>query len=130
MSLATGSFAFSLRLRPEFGSLLRRRLRLWLSDIGASESETYDVLLAVSEAVTNAIQHAQEPRRDRVDVEAGLVGDLVTVLIRDYGAWENEPQRDNGGRGLPLMRALMDAVAVESVADGTSVKLQRRLALN
>lgn len=127
-SVVAASFAFSLRPKPEFGSLLRRRLRLWLRESGATESETFAVLLAVSEAVTNAIQHPRERRRPWVDVEGRLVDDLVTVRVRDYGGWERPPVRDEGGgRGIPLMRAMMDAVEVERAAEGTSVTLQRRL---
>jgi anti-sigma regulatory factor (Ser/Thr protein kinase) len=129
-TVASGSFAFSLRPEPESGSLLRRRLRLWLRESGATESETFAVLLAVSEAVTNAIQHPQKRRRPWVDVEARLVDDLVTVRVRDYGGWERRPVRDEGGRGLPLMRAMMDIVEVERAAEGTSVTLQRQLMLN
>jgi serine/threonine-protein kinase RsbW len=129
-TIASASFAFSLRPKPEFGSLLRRRLRLWLRESGADESETFAVLLAVSEAVTNAIQHPQKRRRPWVDVEARLVDDLVTVRVRDYGAWERHTVRDEGGRGLPLMQAMMDKVEVERGAEGTSVTLERHLMLN
>src|SRR5262245_52416186 len=125
-TIAAGSFAFSLRPKAEFGSLLRRRLRLWLRENGASESETFAVLLAVSGAFTNAIQHPQKRRRPWVDAEARLVGSLLTVRVRDYGGWEHRSQRDEGGRGLPLMRAMMDKVEVEH-AEGTSVTLRRRL---
>jgi anti-sigma regulatory factor (Ser/Thr protein kinase) len=37
---------------------------------------------------------------------------------------------DVGGRGLPLMRAMMDSVEVERAAEGTSLTLQRRLKLD
>jgi anti-sigma regulatory factor (Ser/Thr protein kinase) len=129
-TIASASFAFSLRPKPEFGSLLRRRLRLWLRESGATESETFAVLLAVSEAVTNAIQHPQDRGRPWVDVEARLVDDFVTVRVRDYGGWERQPVRDEDGRGLPLMRAMMDAVEIERGAEGTSVTLKRHLMLN
>jgi anti-sigma regulatory factor (Ser/Thr protein kinase) len=122
-------FALSLPPRPEFSGLLRRRLRLWLTTLDANEREAYEVVLAVSEAVSNAIEHPQRPRPPRVDVDAKIVGDLVIVRVRDHGTWRGEPSRKERGRGFPLMQALMDAVEVECSTHGTSVELRRQLAL-
>jgi len=123
------SFALSLPSRPEFSGLLRRRLRLWLTNIDANETEAYEVVLAVSEAVSNAIEHPRRPRPPCVDVEARIVGDIVIVRVRDHGAWQGESLRNERGRGFPLMQALMDAVEVECSTHGTLVELRRQLAL-
>jgi anti-sigma regulatory factor (Ser/Thr protein kinase) len=128
-TVTAGSFAFSFWPKPEFGWLVRRRLRLWLRENGANDAETFAVLLAVSEAVTNAIQHPQGRRRLWIDVEARLVGSLVIARVRDYGGWALHQVRDEGGRGLALMRAMMDKVDVDRSAEGTSVTLQRHLML-
>ena len=106
---------------------MRRQLRAWLIERDANEAEVSEILVAVSEAVNNAIQHAQRRQRERVDVEAFVVDDRVTVCVRDYGAWRSGSTRDEGGRGLAIMRDLMDAVEIDRMADGTSIKLQRHL---
>jgi len=47
-------------------------------------------------------------------------------VIRDTGTWR--PPTDEGrGRGLPLMRELMDEVKIEPSPQGTTVTLKRRL---
>jgi anti-sigma regulatory factor (Ser/Thr protein kinase) len=46
--------------------------------------------------------------------------------VRDYGSWRPE-RGDERGRGLVLMRALMDTVEVTPSAEGTTVRLRRRL---
>ena len=46
--------------------------------------------------------------------------------MRDYGAWR-QPREDDQGRGLLLMRALMDDVEVTPSAEGTVVRLKRTL---
>ena len=46
--------------------------------------------------------------------------------MRDYGAWR-PPREDDQGRGLLLMRALMDDVEVTPIPEGTTVRLRRTL---
>jgi anti-sigma regulatory factor (Ser/Thr protein kinase) len=90
----------------------------------------FAVLLAVTEAFANAVEHPDDPRSHVVDVE-GTIGDqAVTVSIRDYGTWQGEDtKKEEGGMGLVMMEELMDAVRVECFQDGTTVTMQRRLAL-
>ena len=47
-------------------------------------------------------------------------------MVRDSGSWR-EPGNGSGGKGLDLMRALMDDVTVDTSPDGTVVELRRRL---
>ena len=55
-----------------------------------------------------------------------LDGREVAVTVRDFGVWR--PPRDGDqGRGLSLMRALMDSVEVAPSPDGTTVHLRRVL---
>ena len=46
--------------------------------------------------------------------------------MRDSGSWR-EPMNGNRGKGLVLMRQLMDDVSVDTTPDGTVVQLRRRL---
>jgi anti-sigma regulatory factor (Ser/Thr protein kinase) len=46
--------------------------------------------------------------------------------VRDRGGWR-EGRSDDRGRGLPLMRALMDAVEIEQRPTGSTVVLRRAL---
>jgi serine phosphatase RsbU (regulator of sigma subunit) len=50
-----------LPCRPSTLAPLRRMLRHWLSGVRASPVELQDILVAVSEAATNAIEHAYGP---------------------------------------------------------------------
>jgi len=124
------SLELRLQARPEFAPLLRERVRMWLEEAGATKTETFEVLLAVTEAFANAVEHPDDPRSHVVDVE-GTIGDqAVTVSIRDYGTWQGEDtKKEEGGMGLVMMEELMDAVRVECFQDGTTVTMQRRLAL-
>ena len=59
-------------------SLLRSLLERWLTEAGADEDEVYDVLVACSEAATNAIEHAYGPARADFRVVCDLVDGIVT----------------------------------------------------
>ena len=48
------------------------------------------------------------------------------MTVRDHGRWR-PPRGSHRGRGLPLMRALMERVDVEHSDDGTVVVLERTL---
>ena len=120
-----------LQARPEYAALFRERVRMWLEDTGANSREVFDVLLATTEAFANAVQHPHEPEHHLVDVEGEITDHAVTLSIRDYGRWEDEQTRKGeGGLGLPLIERLMDAVRVECSVDGTTVTMQRRLAMH
>lgn len=96
-----------------------------------------DLKLAVSEAVTNAINaHGRDGRDDRIRVECRLVDDEVSVLIHDEGPGfdpgdvpvlpePDDPDRllHESGLGVHLMHLLADESSITSHGAGTEVKL-------
>jgi serine phosphatase RsbU (regulator of sigma subunit)/anti-sigma regulatory factor (Ser/Thr protein kinase) len=107
---------------------VRRLLRRWLRARGATEEETYDVTVACQEACANAIEHAYRPSTETFELDVRDVGaGAVRVTVRDHGQWRS-PRGTNRGRGLVLMRALMESVDVQHDESGTTVVLERQLA--
>lgn len=115
-----------LPCRPSTLAPLRRMLRHWLSGVRASPGELQDILVAVSEAATNAIEHAYGPIEASYRVEGWRSGDRVIVTVTDSGSWR-ERRAVERGRGTHLMRELMDGFEVYPSGAGTVVKLERRL---
>jgi anti-sigma regulatory factor (Ser/Thr protein kinase) len=107
-------------------SLLRSLLERWLTEAGADDDEVYDILVACSEAATNAVEHAYGPGRADIGVTCDLEDGVVTVVVRDWGQWREARGQDRG-RGLGLMEQLMDDVQVRHGDAGTEVRLRRRL---
>ena len=107
---------------------IRRRLRAWLELRGLAEDECDDTILAVSEACNNAIEHGYplEPGPLHVLVEHGE-GTLV-IRVEDRGEWHPISPSFERGRGIPLMRAVMDTAEIEHDGRGTRVLLSRLLA--
>jgi serine phosphatase RsbU (regulator of sigma subunit)/putative methionine-R-sulfoxide reductase with GAF domain/anti-sigma regulatory factor (Ser/Thr protein kinase) len=116
------------RWRAEKESLadVRALLRRWLHAQGATEDEAYDIVVASQEACANAVEHAYAPGGRAFEVEASYREGRVRVVVRDNGRWR-PPRGDNRGRGLPLMRALMERVDITHADAGTVVVLERRL---
>ncbi|MBX5440335.1 MAG: ATP-binding protein, partial [Solirubrobacteraceae bacterium] len=106
---------------------VRQVLRRWLRERGVAERDAYDVVVAAGEACANAIEHAYRPGRHSFEVRAAERDGLVRIEVRDRGRWR-AARGANRGRGLPIMRALMDAVTVEDAEEGTRVVLERDLA--
>jgi CHASE3 domain sensor protein/anti-sigma regulatory factor (Ser/Thr protein kinase) len=110
-----------------FVRTVRRRFREWLHDHHVASSIASDLVIAVSEAVSNSVDHAyQEDRVSEVIVD-GVIDDAVRISVRDRGRWAQPIRRPDRGRGFLLMEALTDSVAVDTAAEGTTVRLRRRL---
>ena len=94
-----------------------------LDDTGLGRDEAHDLLLAVGEAVTNAIEHAQRPGRPHVDVIVEVADGRVTVVVRDHGQWRDGPAGPHRGRGMAMMSALAETT-VRTAAHGTTVTIR------
>jgi serine phosphatase RsbU (regulator of sigma subunit)/anti-sigma regulatory factor (Ser/Thr protein kinase) len=105
---------------------VRQILRRWLSAHGATEDETFDITVASQEACANAVEHAYGPGRRTFNIEATYAAGRVRLVIRDEGRWR-PPRGAHRGRGLPLMRALMEHVDVQHTDEGTTVVLERSI---
>ena len=92
---------------------------------GLGRDEIDDLLLAVCEAASNAVQHPQEPSEPFFDVCTEIDHGSVTVVIRDYGRWREAPSPRAQGRGLGLMHALADTTVTPGT-DGTTVTIRHR----
>jgi anti-sigma regulatory factor (Ser/Thr protein kinase)/putative methionine-R-sulfoxide reductase with GAF domain len=104
----------------------RRILRRWLRARGANDQATLEVTLAVSEACTNAIEHAYSPAPAVFEVDARLIDGAVEITVRDAGRWRS-PRGVNRGRGLQIIEAAMDEVSVDASPAGTAIVMRRRL---
>lgn len=124
----TGSLSLSLRADPAILARLRRRVGRFLAANGATPSEEFDVVLAVSEAAMNTIEHAYGPGDAEFTVEASVEDRLLTTSVSDRGRWRERRGQDRG-RGLGIMEALMEDVDVSPGPRGTTVTMKRRLGM-
>ena len=119
--------ALDLPSEPSALSSLRALLRRWLAQAEASDVDTHAIVMACSEACTNAIEHAGAAPDETIAFEAVLRDGEVDVIVSDRGRWREERPPGDQGRGLELIDALMDDVRLETTPEGTTVRLRRRL---
>ena len=106
---------------------MRRLLRNWLVEAGATRADIDDLTLAAAEAAANSIEHAYGLAAGVVDLHASVSkSGMATVAVRDFGSWRS-PRGTNRGRGMMLMEGLTDGVDVIRRDEGTTVELSRRL---
>jgi PAS domain S-box-containing protein len=104
----------------------RETVRRWLHEAGASAVESHDITMACNEACQNAIEHAYALGADLFDLVLERTGRDVAITVRDHGGWKTTTSPDRG-RGIELMRELMDDVDVDGSELGSTVSLRRRL---
>ena len=115
----------TMAAEPESAPLLRRILRRWLREHGASPDEVEELTLACGEACANAIEHAYPPEARSFFVGANVDDGEIVMRIQDWGTWR-PPRGAHRGKGMTLMEGLTDSVAIEGGDEGTTVTLRRR----
>jgi anti-sigma regulatory factor (Ser/Thr protein kinase) len=102
------------------------------ADFGFDEEACYQVKLAMSEAVTNAIQHRSASSDDEIRILAREECGALAFEVVDTGRFRPRVRRrgklPESGRGLDFMRRLMDEVDLRPSAAGTLLRFVKRLA--
>ncbi|MEW2420531.1 ATP-binding protein [Streptomyces nigra] len=112
---------FSLPHTPGAVGGVRRRVRDVLADWNLPADATADVLLVVSELITNAVVHALPPATLRVSRDQGDTCAAVRVEVTDTGpaAQPSAVDPDEHGRGLDIVSTLSERCGVRVQAGGT-----------
>lgn len=116
-----------LPAEPQVLAPLRQTLRRFLREVQASEPAISDVLVACGEACANVIVHAYGAGSGFLELDLVVHDGVMEVAVRDWGAWRPPDAGTGAGRGLLLMRALMDSAEVEPGPRGTVVHMTRQL---
>ena len=108
---------------------IRRRLSGWLRAADVPDELAADIVLVISEACTNSVEHAYRGHSvGTMLVEAEVVEGEIRARVGDWGSWKTPAaQPRNGGRGLPLIRAISDSVELHCTATGTTLDISLRL---
>lgn len=109
-----------------------------LRGFGAEESVVADIAISVSELVNNAMLHGNKSADDKiVTVTINRGTGSVTVTITDEGGGFDpsdvpDPLADENllqevGRGLFIVKSLMDKVDVNPTAKGTTIAITKAI---
>jgi serine/threonine-protein kinase RsbW len=106
-----------------------RRLRASIDEVADGcrlpDEERFELKLAATEALTNALRSSSgEPVRIRIVPRPNV----IEIEVADRGVFGSRGRADReGGRGIPLMLALVDEVEFSSTGSGTRVRVRKRV---
>jgi anti-sigma regulatory factor (Ser/Thr protein kinase) len=122
-----------MSFQPRFDTLaaVRQELRSWLEDRPAPAGVVDELVLAAEELCTNAIEAADG---GLVELDARFDGSAVHLAVSNAGHAPEDLSRQahepglmlDRGRGLAIVRALTDSLAIVNV-DGRTVARAVRL---
>ncbi len=125
---------YTLQPRAESLTTLREFIRTTLQPFDSIRYHVHDIVFATHEACKNALEH--NPESDEpVDVVCEVFDDSVIIQVSDKGKGfdpgavpESMPDPTAlCGRGIFLIHTLMDAVETKTGADGTMVRMQKKI---
>jgi serine/threonine-protein kinase RsbW len=124
-SLSPTQFVHVFPASPGEVRKMRHALSNWLEGMGLDEQQTHDVVLAVSEAAANSVEHGYHfDTGGDVRVEAWATDGSLHVEVHDTGVWRVPAERSERGRGRAIMEALMRDVGFETENGGTVVRMR------
>ena len=109
---------------------IRSEVRRWLGPLALTGDDEDDLVLAVSEAVSNSVEHAYGPATPDGTVELTFwtEPDAVCVEVVDHGEWRIPSGQPTGrGRGIEMMQRLVAFVLIRHDRRGTRVLLRHSL---
>ena len=122
-----------LAAAPESAPLARAIVREAAAEHGLDGETTWDLMLATSEAVANAVLHGSycgDPSQGvLLIVEIDDVA--ISIEVTDCGVFDTElrpaAQDDIGGRGIPIIAAVADHFELVPEPTRTRVRFGKRL---
>ncbi|WBB81655.1 ATP-binding protein [Micromonospora sp. WMMD882] len=113
-------------------SRVRHEVGRRLAEAGLPEQEAEDFLLAVNEAMANALRHGPGSGHLRLWRDGSVVCEVADTGL---GFPDGPPQRplrppgprQQGGRGLWLAQQYSDELRIDSSPEGTNVRLSKAL---
>ncbi|MBP1988954.1 anti-sigma F factor [Paenibacillus eucommiae] len=113
----------------------------FVTQLDPNLNELTDIKTVVSEAVTNAIIHGYNNRRDgMITITTHLENDCVRLTVEDSGAgiedleqakqplYTSKPELERSGMGFTIMENFMDEVEIVSaVGIGTRITMMKRI---
>jgi anti-sigma regulatory factor (Ser/Thr protein kinase) len=129
----TGFSSAELKLTAELSRL--PEARNWAdaaaAAFGFDEMVRYQIKMAVSEGVANAVEHGSSRPTDEVHLRAVGEGDALAFYVRDSGRFipriSPRGELPERGRGLAFLGQLMDEVDIKPSTNGTVLRFCKRL---
>ena len=129
--------------RLENVSTIRLAITTFASNLNITVDEIVDIKTAVSEAVTNAIEHGYDNKEGNIIIakcNLNIEDESIEIVTKDFGVgiedielamkpeYTSKPEEEHAGMGFTIMESFMDEIVVDSTKnEGTEVKLYKKL---
>jgi serine/threonine-protein kinase RsbW len=119
------SLALVKPAEPQTVSVMRRATVEFATAHGAPSPIVDDIALAVSEAATNAVKHANVTGGEGiVELTAAVADDWVDVRVRDRGKGFGTRPSDGLGLGLSIIASVAVYLTICQEGHGTEVRMR------
>lgn len=137
------SMEIKIDARLENVSTIRLAVTTFASNLNITVDEIVDIKTAVSEAVTNAIEHGYDNKEGNIIIvkcNLNFEDESIEIVIKDFGVgiedialamtpeYTSKPEEEHAGMGFTIMESFMNEIVVDSTKnEGTEVKLFKKL---
>ena len=144
--MESNNMKMEIKATLENVGVVRVAIATFISNLDIAIDELMDIKTAVSEAVTNAIEHGYDgvlTEDSTVTVIANYEKneyDNIKIIIQDLGVgienielattpmYTSKPELEHAGMGFTIMETFMDEVFIDSKKDeGTIITLTKKL---
>lgn len=118
---------------------VRLAVTSFLSQYNVCLDEIMDVKTALSEAVTNCIEHAYE-NSGKIYIEVNIDEDKIRIRVQDFGrgiedismaltpTYTSKPDTEHAGVGLNIMESMVDELVIDSKVNiGTTIIMVKNI---
>jgi serine/threonine-protein kinase RsbW len=136
-------FSLSIPALAEYVGVVRLAISGIATRMNFTIDEIEDIKISISEACTNAIQHAYgdraNPEKDVIDIKIYIINTELEIVVKDFGNGfdlsilgtkeqkEQSKAKMGLGLGLTFIKSLMDKTNFEStIGKGTEIKMQKK----
>ena len=109
----------------------RAIVRAAASELRLDKTTTWDLMLATTEAVANALEHGKPCDPGGIYLGLETRDGTLGIEVRDCGCFPPEARTrkpdEQGGRGMPIIAKIMDKLEVVPSPRLTRVRFEKRL---
>lgn len=118
---------------PASAAEARALVRHAASKLRLDGSTTWELMLATTEAIANAVEHGKPCDRRGIFLRLEAVDGSFEVEVRDCGGCYPADSRsskadEQGGRGMSIIAAIMDRLEIVPSTGLTRVRFEKRVA--
>jgi serine/threonine-protein kinase RsbW len=118
---------------PEGAPRARAIMRDAAAELGLDDGTTWELTLATTEAFANAVEHGAPCDARGIELSMDVQDGCLEVEVVDCGGSFPEvpctsKPRDQGGRGLRIIAAVVDRLEVVPGSGTTRVRFEKRVA--